>query len=127
MDYKEVMAVLPQDYNTYYEKIINDIFCYAFSEYEIENLGEVLKKKRDAGLKKYGELSFQSSFVNSMNSPTLEHAKEELLDSMNYIAHEIFKSMLLYPHETRSLQQILHHLAIIYENIEGVEEEKNHA
>ena len=117
MDYKEVMAVLPQDYNTYYEKIINDIFCYVFSEYEIENLGEVLRKKRDAGLKKYGELSFQNSFVNSMNSPTLGHAKEELLDAMNYIAHEVFKSMILYPKNTNELIIILHDLYIIYARI----------
>jgi hypothetical protein len=61
-------------------------------------LKDHLKDKRMIGLKKYGEASFQSSLHNAMNSPTLAHAKDELLDCMNYLMHEIvFKANILYP------------------------------
>ena len=118
MDYVEIMSELPQTYNEYYECLLKKIFIEAMgSNIDKEKVLEELKAKRDAGLKKYGELSFQNSFVNSMNSPTLGHAKEELLDAMNYIAHEVFKSKILYPKNTNELIIILHELYIIYASI----------
>lgn len=52
----------------------------------------LLKEKRDLGLKKYGEISFQSNLHNAMKVDTIQHAKEELIDYMNYSLHEIFKN-----------------------------------
>jgi hypothetical protein len=121
MDYVEIMSELPQTYNEYYECILKEIFIDAIgNNTKTAKVLEELKVKRDAGLKKYGELSFQNSFVNSMNSPTLEHAKEELLDAMNYIAHEVFKSKILYPKNTTELIIILHDLYISYTSIGGI-------
>lgn len=52
-----------------------------------ENLSEELKKKRDFGLEKYGNQSFQSSFENTINVSIKEHAREELIDLLNYLFH----------------------------------------
>jgi hypothetical protein len=120
MDYKEVMDNLPQDYNTYYEQIIDSIIIDTLGQKNVEHLLQSLQEKREAGLKKYGDLSFQSSFVNSMNSPTLQHAQEELLDAMNYMAHEIYKSKLLYPDTTADMELLLRNLHNVYKHVEEI-------
>jgi hypothetical protein len=121
MDYKKIMSELPQDYNTYYEQIINDVIVDILGQQNVAQLLQILQKKREEGLKKYGDLSFQSTFVNSMNSPTLQHAKEELQDAMNYLAHEIYKSKLLYPDMTTDLKNIFRQLRQTYEEMENIE------
>jgi hypothetical protein len=52
-----------------------------------ESLLEELRKKRDFGLEKYGDQSFQSSFENTINVSIKEHAREEVIDLLNYLFH----------------------------------------
>jgi hypothetical protein len=59
--------------------------------------------------------------MNSLNSPTLKHAKEEMLDFINYIAHEVFKSRLMYPDQTEELEEILGEAFGLYDRVHGVE------
>lgn len=54
-----------------------------------------LKEKREFGLKKYGEYSFQSTFEKSMTSPVKEHLLEELIDACNYTAHIVYQNKLV--------------------------------
>ena len=66
------------------------------TEYSMDtNLKTILHDKREFGLKKYGEHSFQANLENCMTSPTIEHAKEELVDTINYLLHEQYKNDLL--------------------------------
>ena len=58
------------------------------------DLAKQLHDKREFGLKKYGEHSFQANFENCMTSPTIEHASEELIDCLNYLLHEQYKNDL---------------------------------
>ena len=58
---------------------------------EEDALVNALKEKRSFGLQKYGDISFQSSLQNAMQVDTLQHAREELIDYMNYTIHEVFK------------------------------------
>lgn len=44
-----------------------------------------LKEKRELGIKKYGDTSFQASLSNFLNSSCLQHADEELTDCLNYL------------------------------------------
>ena len=75
-----------------YEELINRVFDHArFPNY----LNTLLYQKRQEGLKKYGEQSFQKSLENCIKSPVLAvHAKEELLDFLNYIGHAIIQESL---------------------------------
>lgn len=43
-----------------------------------------LQSKREFGLKKYGDISFQSSKENLDKAHCLEHLLEELIDAINY-------------------------------------------
>lgn len=92
MDYKYQMDSTKYSFPDLYEKVIHDILSVDTMTPEIQ---ETLQSKRNRGLQKYGEYSFQASFDNAMKSPTLEHASEELLDAINYIAHEIFKNKVI--------------------------------
>ena len=121
MDYKKMMESGPDEYNVYYDIIIIEIVNKALMNLNCKEdfhsrLIQALQSKRDFGLQKYGELSFQSNFVNSMKSPTLEHAKEEMLDFINYISHEVYKSKLLYSHYTLELESILDKGIRLYED-----------
>ena len=120
MDYEKIMKESIQDYNTFYEKQIDDVLNNVLEPMNIEMLKQLLHEKRKFGLKKYGELSFQSSFLNSMNSPTLEHAKEELVDCINYLAHEVYKSKLLYPSETQHMEALLYKSSELFMEIDSI-------
>ena len=54
-----------------------------------------LKEKRAFGLKKYGENSGQASFSNLINMPCLEHAAEEMVDTLNYLLMGMYQRNLL--------------------------------
>jgi hypothetical protein len=57
-------------------------------------LAKKLQDKRNFGLKKYGEYSFQGNLENCMTAPTLLHAQEEMVDCINYLLHEMYKNDL---------------------------------
>ena len=82
---------------------------------------ETLKAKRELGLKKYGENSFQNSFDNSMSSPTNLHAQEEIEDAMNYVAHEILKASFLNRWAIPKYTSILENLTRIYLDLKELE------
>ena len=72
-----------------YELFIHNAFSDLQGNAKLE---KALQDKREFGLKKYGEISLQSSLENAMNVDTLQHAREELIDYMNYTLHEMFKN-----------------------------------
>ena len=88
------------DFNALYEKGIDRLikmFVRKGADRD-PHLVKKLKNKRKIGIEKYGEASFQSNYQNAMNSPTIDHAMDELLDCMNYLLHErMLKAPLLYP------------------------------
>jgi hypothetical protein len=105
-----------------YEKIISEI-----QEESIRDpvLLKVLKDKRDFGLAKYGpEISFQGSFENAMASPTIKHACEELIDAMNYVAHQLFKDGSLYQGEnSEALREIFDNIYQSYCDLNDIRDE----
>lgn len=78
-------------FNTVYENAMDKL---VESNNVDKALALKLKEKREFGFKKYGELSFQGSFENCMTAPTIEHAKEEVIDLLNYLLHEQYKNMI---------------------------------
>ena len=52
-----------------------------------EGLANELKNKRKFGLDKYKEESFQLSKENALNVDIKRHAKEEIVDLLNYLMH----------------------------------------
>lgn len=88
MDYKKIMDkefYFPDYYNSVINKIADDLSI------DIE-LKKELFEKRNLGLDKYGEYSFQATFKNALLSPSEEHLEEEMIDAINYILHSIYKS-----------------------------------
>jgi len=54
---------------------------------------EKLHAKREFGIQKYGERSFQSSLTNAMATPCFDDLLEELIDSINYALHIQFRNL----------------------------------
>mgnify|MGYP001329491135 CR=1 FL=1 len=52
-----------------------------------EGLAKELKNKREFGLEKYKDKSFQISKENAINVNIKKHAKEEVVDLLNYLLH----------------------------------------
>lgn len=52
-----------------------------------EGLYNKLKEKREFGIGKYKEESFQISKENAINVDIKKHAKEEVIDLLNYLLH----------------------------------------
>lgn len=67
-------------------------YCQNYAIDFPDDLQKLLIEKRDFGLKKYGEISFQSSYENAMGTDTVQHAKEEVIDLINYLIHETYKN-----------------------------------
>lgn len=98
VDYTTIMNSATIDFPSMYEVVIGRFFDEKVGEKThpmTDELCEKLKAKRDFGLKKYGEHSFQSSFQNAMTSPVLDHLEEELLDSINYLLHIKFQLLFM--------------------------------
>lgn len=87
MDYKTEMNNNKIIFPVLYEEILEKLSAFLITD---PILKKKLKEKREFGLKKYGEYSFQSSFENAMSSPVVEHAEEECIDLVNYILHMMF-------------------------------------
>jgi hypothetical protein len=90
VDYKSIMDSMEIDFPAMYEIAIGRLLDDAGVEVSTE-LQDKLKAKRDFGLKKYGEHSFQGSFKHAMTSPVFNHLEEEVLDSINYLLHIKFQ------------------------------------
>ena len=90
VDYKSIMDSAEIDFPAMYEVAIGRILDAVPGGASTE-LCDKLKAKRDFGLKKYGEHSFQGNFKNAMTSPVFNHLEEEILDSINYLLHIKFQ------------------------------------
>lgn len=88
MNYQKIMNEEKKTFNVLYQEICEQIEKDIGIE---DQLAKKLKEKREFGYNKYKEFSFQSSFENSLSSPTEEHLEEELVDAINYCIHNIFK------------------------------------
>lgn len=66
---------------------------YPTSTYQME-LAAALLKKREFGVIKYGEKSFQGSKENAMSVDMIAHAKDELVDYINYTLHKIYQATI---------------------------------
>lgn len=111
------------NFNKLYEDTIDNLTPRGFDKDWREELKIIpkLRDKRKIGLAKYGEASFQSSLENALNSPTLEHALDELLDCINYLLHEIgFKAHFLYPTHVVELENILKDIFKAYTQIQSI-------
>ncbi len=51
-----------------------------------------LRLKRDFGVQKYGEKSFQSNETNAAAVDVINHALEEMIDYINYTLHRIYQA-----------------------------------
>ena len=121
MDYKKIMKessecgeLIEKDFNAFYERLIEKILLSC----GVIDLQQPLREKRNMGLKKYAEDSFQSSMKNAMSSPTFLHAQEELLDCLNYLAHEYFKASLQYPHLQEDIKRDIELVHMVHNSIE---------
>ena len=94
VDYETIMGKEKEGltFNAVYEKAIDNMASDTGASKELMSK---LKEKREYGFKKYGEHSFQGTFENCITSPTIEHAKEEAIDFINYLLHEMYKNKLL--------------------------------
>ena len=114
MDYKTQMDSDDFTYPQFYEERMWTIQ----SQYVKDQVLGLLSKKRQDGLAKYGEYSFQSSFSNSLKSPVLEHAQEEFLDAINYLSHALFTSEVYGNIEnTYSIEDLLRRTCKLLEDI----------
>lgn len=73
-----------EDFTKLYEEtIFKTMLILSFDE----GLAKKLKEKRDFGLEKYRDISFQISKENAVNVNIKQHAKEEVIDLLNYLLH----------------------------------------
>lgn len=72
-------------------KEVYEKYCQNYAINFPDDLQKLLVEKREFGLKKYGEISFQSSLENALGTDTIQHAKEEVIDLINYLIHETYK------------------------------------
>lgn len=102
MEYRKVMdATKKKTFNEAYEELIKEYSDdWGFSE----ELQAKLKAKRDFGVEKYGEYSFQSSFENAITVPIYDHLNEELIDALNYCLHARFLAGLKDPKSLPSIE-----------------------
>jgi len=71
-----------------YSKAMNELCNF----YSVPlDLQKILQDKRDFGLKKYGERSFQGSLENTLSVPIWLHLHDELVDAINYSLHYIYR------------------------------------
>lgn len=103
MEYRKVMdASKKKTFNEAYEELIKE---YSDHWGLSEELQAKLKAKRDFGVEKYGEYSFQSSFENAITVPIYDHLNEELIDALNYCLHARFVAGLKNPQDLPSIEQ----------------------
>lgn len=101
MEYRKIMDASKKTFSEHYE----DLMTKYSNDLQIpEDLQRALKAKRDLGLEKYKEYSFQSSFENSITTPILQHLEEELIDALNYCLQARFVFGITDPSKLDNLQ-----------------------
>lgn len=96
------------DYPTFYDEQMKDICTDLDISEEIQT---VLAQKREFGLNKYKERSFQGSFDSSMRAQGLYHLEEELVDSFNYAIHSIYQFRVMgKQHQISLMTDVVSHL-----------------
>lgn len=73
-----------EDFTKLYEEMIFKAVLITSLD---EGLARELKSKREFGLDKYKEKSFQLSKENAVGVNIKKHAKEEVIDLLNYLLH----------------------------------------
>lgn len=107
MDTRKEFAIMMEDnYDKLYKKALEELFQSTSiydkrGEIEVitDTLSKEIKRKREFGVEKYGEDSFQLSFDNLMNADIFTHIKEEILDAINYALTLEYRSMIEYDSE----------------------------
>lgn len=98
MDYKTEMENKSFDFFDFYSQRMKELE----EAHNIpEELSKELENKRNFGVNKYGDYSFQSNFENAVTSPSEDHLREELIDAINYSLHSIYKSTILLQNSNR--------------------------
>jgi hypothetical protein len=126
--------IQPTDYKAIMEankKPFPEIYATAMLRYERlcsipETIVKELEAKREFGLKKYKEISFQSNFDNAMSAPALLHLKEEIVDALNYTLHAVFQTNTqgydgCEPNYINVLYDIVESLSLIYSKVCSIE------
>lgn len=86
-----------------------------------KHLADILADKREFGLKKYEEESYQISEGNSLNVNIKKHAKEEVVDLLNYLLHmAIMRKLNGTNILTSSLDDMIKTCQDLYEEIDRV-------
>ncbi len=91
-NYKAMMEKNKKSFPEIYEQAMEN-YNQLFNIWPV--LKEKLVQKRQFGLKKYGEIAFQSNFDNAMSAPAAIHLEEEIIDAFNYILHIHFQLSVL--------------------------------
>jgi flagellin-specific chaperone FliS len=122
VDYKTIMDA-NGDGDIRFPELYEQAICNIEDAFKLPaEVKEQLSKKRDFGLKKYGEYSFQTSLKNTLNVPTIKHLREEIIDSYNYTMHEFYKRNILGDNNFRDeLIEIMKHLNKIWKITEDME------
>lgn len=103
MEYRKIMDASKKTYAEYYEDLITQ---YSEELGIPPELQAILKAKRDYGLNKYKEYSFQSSFENTITTPIVQHLREELVDALNYCLHARLVFSIKSPDQLLALEDI---------------------
>ena len=103
-----------------YDKVINKFA----NQFELpEKLIKTLKEKREFGLEKYGERSFQSSFENAMSSLTIDHLQDEIVDAFNYSLHSYYVAKVNMDEDlTVKLEDVIKSLVKVNEQITSLKD-----
>jgi hypothetical protein len=116
LDREALMGNKTVDFPVLYEAAISnfeDIFDVP------DELKARLHAKRDFGLQKYKELSFQSTFLTAMTTPSLEDLEEELVDALNYSLNIHFQNIFK-PADEASCDEILADILDIYHRVHSL-------
>lgn len=122
MDYKTIMKDKDTtfDYSNIYENTISTLASNFVSDKEIE---EKLASKRKYGREKYKEFSFQNSFENTMNVPIIDHAKEEIIDLLNYLLHMYYVNLITYnKSKLNSITSLICRTKLMYKKLQEIKE-----
>ncbi len=76
-----------------------------------------LIRKREFGLEKYKDISFQSNFENAMKVDTVKHAEEEIVDLFNYLIHEHYKTGDINPFRQIKIEKLIKKTYKFYKKI----------
>lgn len=93
IDHEKIMTEKKREFNfrNIYQNAVSNLENSYFLSDELK---EKLKEKRDFGLEKYGDFSFQSNFENCMTAPSFDYALEEIIDLLNYLLHAQYQNMV---------------------------------